>query len=90
MDFEWDEAKRQTNLAKHGLDFLDAEVVIEGPHILDEARSVGDELRRMAIGVLDGRYVTIIFTERNGALRVISLRKARRRERERHQAVHGD
>ncbi len=29
--FEWDEAKRHTNLAKHGLDFLDADLVLEGP-----------------------------------------------------------
>jgi hypothetical protein len=89
MDFEWDEAKRLANLTKHGLDFLDAEAVLDGPHVLDEARSIGDEIRRMAIGILEGRHVTIIFTERHGAIRVISLRKARRRERERHQAIFG-
>ncbi|MCU0890105.1 MAG: BrnT family toxin [Rubritepida sp.] len=89
MDFEWDEAKRLANLTKHGLDFLDAEAVLDGPHVLDEARSIGDEIRRMATGILEGRHVTIIFTERHGAIRVISLRKARRRERERHQAIFG-
>jgi hypothetical protein len=89
MDFEWDEAKRLANLTKHGLDFLDAEAVLDGPHVLDEARSIGDEIRRMAIGILEGRHVTIIFTERHGAIRVISLRKARRRERERYQAIFG-
>ena len=88
--FEWDEAKRHTNLAKHGLDFLDADLVLEGPHLLTEARTVDGEVRHLAIGRIAGRHVAMIFTERDGAIRVISLRKARQREREQHQAAFGD
>lgn len=88
--FEWDEAKRHTNLAKHGLDFLDADLVLEGPYLLTEARTMEGETRHLAIGRLAGRHVAMIFTERDGAIRVISLRKARQREREQHQAAFGD
>jgi uncharacterized DUF497 family protein len=89
MDFEWDEAKRRANLAKHGLDFVRAEDILDGPHVVEQARSVGDEFRRLAIGLVDDVHVTMVFTERGGAIRIISLRRARRRERERHQAVYG-
>lgn len=85
--FEWDETKRRTNLAKHGPDFLDADLVLEGPHLITEARTVDGEARRLAIGLIAGRHVAMIFTERDGAIRIISLRKARRSERERHQAI---
>lgn len=88
--FEWDEAKRHTNLDEHGLDFLDADLVLEGPHLLTEARTVDGEVRHLAIGRIAGRHVAMIFTERDGAIRVISLRKARQREREQHQAAFGD
>ena len=88
--FEWDEAKRLSNLTKHGLDFLDADLVLEGPHLLTEARTVDGEVRHLAIGRIAGRHVAMIFTERDGAIRVISLRKARQREREQHQAAFGD
>lgn len=88
--FEWDETKRLSNLTKHGLDFFDADLVLEGPHLLTEARTVDGEVRHLAIGRIAGRHVAMIFTERDGAIRVISLRKARQREREQHQAAFGD
>lgn len=88
--FVWDDAKREANLQKHGLDFLDADLVLGGPHLITEARSVDGEARHLAIGVLDGRHVAMIFTERDGAIRVISLRRARRREREQHEAIFGE
>ncbi|HEV7458559.1 MAG TPA: BrnT family toxin [Roseococcus sp.] len=89
LAFEWDEAKRLSNLAKHGLDFLDADLVLDGPHLLTEARTVNGEVRYLAIGVITDRHVAMIFTERDGAIRVISLRKARQREREQHEAAFG-
>jgi uncharacterized DUF497 family protein len=89
MDFERDEAKRRANLVKLGLDFVRAADILNGPHLLEDARSVGDEFRHLAIGLSDDVYVAMVFTERSGAIRVISLRRARRRERERHQAVLG-
>jgi uncharacterized DUF497 family protein len=89
VDFEWDEAKRLANLGKPGLDFIRAAEILDGPHVLEEARSVGDEFRRLVIGLVDDIHVAMVFTERGSAIRGISLRRARRRERERHQAIFG-
>ncbi len=38
MELEWDEAKRLINLAKHRLDFLDAYIVFDAPHVETPAR----------------------------------------------------
>jgi len=50
MSFAWDEAKRQSNLAKHGIDFVDAQTIFLGARFDRFARMVGDEERRLAIG----------------------------------------
>lgn len=89
MIFEWDESKRMANIAKHGLDFLDADLLFEGAFLRAPARMAGDEVREMCIGRIEGRYVTLIFTEREGAIRCISLRRARSHERQQHQAIFG-
>jgi len=89
MQFEWDERKRLANLAKHGIDFSDADLLYEGDHLLEGARAVGDEVREKAIGVIDSRLVALIFTRRGDVIRLISLRRARDDERRRYQAVYG-
>jgi uncharacterized DUF497 family protein len=50
MRFAWDEAKRQSNLAKHGIDFVDAQTIFLGARFDRFARMVGYEERRLAIG----------------------------------------
>ena len=50
MIFEWDESKRMANIAKHGLDFLDADLLFEGAFLRAPARMAGDEVREMCIG----------------------------------------
>jgi uncharacterized DUF497 family protein len=85
--FEWDEAKRRSNLAKHRIDFLDATPLFDAPYHLNPARSVGDEQRWQATGWLIDRCVTVIFTERNGLFRLISARSARHAERQQYQAI---
>lgn len=77
MRFEWDEAKRESNLLKHGLDFLDIERVFEGETvtILDDRFDYGEE-RYITLGLLDGRVVVIVHTETEDCLRLISARKA--------------
>ena len=85
MDFEWDEAKRELNLAKHGLDFSDAPNMFELPMLsaLDTRHDYGEE-RWLGIGLLQGRVVVVIFTQPNTkTIRIISLRKAVSRERKR-------
>ena len=83
MNFEWDEEKRRTNIIGHGLDFADSWEIFEGPMLtgLDEREDYGED-RWIAIGLLKGIVVVVVFTERGeGTIRVISLRKALKHER---------
>ena len=92
MDFVWDEPKNESNIRKHGLDFDDARRIFEAPLLAapDERAEYGED-RWIGIGLLDGRVVVIVFTELNEhTIRVISLRKALRHERERYGAYLAD
>ena len=89
MDFEWDETKRARNLLKHGLDFADAIFVFDGSHLILPTHPGTDADRFKAIGRIGPDYVTLIYTQREGAIRVISLRTSRHGERRQHQALFG-
>ena len=83
MKFEWDEGKNQTNLIKHGFDFTDAYRIFNLPMVveLDERENYGED-RFVAIGLLDGRVVVIVYTEPDAEIiRIVSLRKALSYER---------
>ena len=83
MNFEWDEAKRKSNLAKHGLDFADAHLAFNLPMfvVLDDRESY-EEARFQAIGLLYGNFTTLVFTEpADGTIRIISMRRATPQER---------
>jgi uncharacterized DUF497 family protein len=81
MRFEWDAAKNRSNFAKHGLDFADAELVFAGPCVtfIDDRFDYGKE-RFVTLGLLAGRLVVIAHAPRGAATRIISIRKANRRE----------
>lgn len=81
MDFEWDERKRSSNLRKHGLDFDDSEAVFDGPIVtmLDDRTDYGEQ-RFVTYGLLADRVVAVAHTEAAGRIRVISMRKATKRE----------
>lgn len=83
MEFEWDEAKRRANLAKHGLDLAVARDVFDDYRLerLDTRRDYGED-RYVALGLLRGVVVSLVYVERSGRARPISLRKATRTERE--------
>jgi hypothetical protein len=85
LRFEWDEAKAGINLSKHGVSFLEAQTVFLDPLARvfdDELHSVG-ELREIIVGhSSDGRLLLVSFAEREiGLVRIISARRATRRER---------
>jgi uncharacterized protein len=88
--FEWDEPKRQSNLTKHSLDFLDVGAVFEAPHIVVPSAFIGDEERFLAIGTFEGRCVTVVYTIRNEVVRVISFRRARHEERQKFEKLYRD
>jgi hypothetical protein len=83
--FEWDGRKNEENIRKHGLDFEDAPEIFDSPMLvrLDIREDYGEE-RWVGIGVTRGRTVVVVFTERDDGetIRIISLRKAKRYERE--------
>lgn len=84
MRFEWDEAKAGRNLAKHGVDFDWAVLVFADPRrlTLDDNRHDYGEPRQNTIGAVDDAIILCVtHTNRHGALRLISARRASRHER---------
>ena len=81
MLYEWDEAKRQSNIQKHGIDFIGVEEVFAGKTltILDDRFDYG-ETRYVTLGLFSGRVVVIAHTETDEIIRIISVRKATKNE----------
>ena len=79
--FEWDEAKRRSNLRRHGIDFAElAEVFNSAPVTRLDDRYNYSERRFFTLGLLKGRVVAIAHTEKDGVIRVISARGASKHE----------
>ena len=82
MEFEWDEGKRQTNIDKHGIDFVVAIRIFDGFYVRQENDGRDDgEKRSVITGALDGAVITVVYTEREIRLRLVSARPASREER---------
>jgi uncharacterized DUF497 family protein len=80
MEFEFDEAKSRTNLAKHGIDFTGAQQLWSGAVLALPARQKGEK-RELAVGRVDGVFWTAILTRRApGRIRLISVRRSRKEE----------
>lgn len=81
MVFEWDERKARTNLEKHGIDFADAVAVLSDDLAIVIPDEHPNEERFVALGVdLMGRLLVVVFAPRGETIRIISARKATRRE----------
>lgn len=81
MEFTWSELKRATNLKTHGLDFVDATRVFDGAtYTFEDDRFSYGERRLVTLGLLAGIPVSIVHTETDHEIRVISFRKATSRE----------
>jgi uncharacterized protein len=89
MAFQWDERKRLRNIAKHGFDFLQADELFDGPHVIVPSRRNEPEERFLAIGKVAGRWTTVVYTLRAGDRRLISMRSARDAERRIHEELYG-
>lgn len=80
-DFEWDDTKAAENLRKHGLSFSEATRVFDDPMTLDwEDVTAEGEQRFNKIGIADGRVIQVTYTSRGDNIRIISARRATRRE----------
>ena len=81
MEFAWSKAKRTANLKTHGLDFVDAPRVFEGlTFTFEDDRFSYGEQRFVTLGLLAGIPVSIVHTESEHEIRIISFRKATQRE----------
>jgi uncharacterized DUF497 family protein len=77
----FDPAKRDRTLAERGLDFADAALVFAGRHtVVPDDRQEYGEPRFVSAGHLHGRMVVLVWTPREGARRVISMRHAHAKE----------
>ena len=87
MPFEWDEAKNESNIAYHGIDFADVEVIFEYLMLtrLDDRFDYGEE-RWVSVGMLGPSYAVVVWTERDeDTIRIISARRANKDERRRYE-----
>jgi len=91
MVYEWDEAKREANLRKHGLDFADAWIVCEDPErltLISERRGKRRNVDLALVEVLD-QLLCVVCIERGDKIRIISFRRASRQERRLYAAAKG-
>ncbi len=88
MEFEWDPVKSERNLHVRDLPFHLAPPIFDRTFVeqKDERRDYG-ETRMRAIGVSAGIVMVCVYTDRGDVRRIISLRKANRRERDALRAV---
>jgi len=84
LTFEWDPQKAEVNIEKHGVSFEEASTVFRDTLSLtidDPLHSTG-EVRMVQIGISHkNRLLVVVHTERGDNIRIISARKATRKER---------
>jgi uncharacterized protein len=88
LEFEWDEEKRLGNITKHKIDFFRARELFDGRPVFSAESGYADEARTLTTGVLDGAFVTAVWTQRNTRVRFISVRRARDAEERAYRSVH--
>ena len=86
MQFDYDPAKRQINLEKHGVDFLALALVFEDSNRLDglDERKTSGEEQWVCLGSNWLRLYVVLFNLRGDRLRIISARKANDREQQKY------
>lgn len=84
LSFEWDNNKRRSNLAKHGVAFEEASTVFGDPlsRTIPDPLHSKEEDRFIIVGASEaGKLFVVVFTERGDTIRIISSRRASRAER---------
>ena len=78
--FEFDEAKSQSNLSKHRIDFVDAQLLWSDPRLLEVPARTEEEPRFLIIGLINEIYWSAVITYRGTNIRLISVRQSRNEE----------
>jgi uncharacterized protein len=85
--FEFDPAKSALNKLKHGIDFKEAQGIWKDPKSI-EAPAIGvSEPRFQVLGRALGKLWSAIITYRHGTIRIVSVRRARERERQKYEEI---
>jgi uncharacterized DUF497 family protein len=79
-NFEFDEQKNQSNLDKHGIDFVDAQDLWKDPYLLEIPAKTTDEPRFLIIGCIKEKLWSAVVTPRGKNIRIISVRRSRAEE----------
>ena len=80
MKFEYDENKSKLNKEKHGIDFETAKVLWNDDNMLEVKTSFSQEPRYINIGKIGEKFYTVVITYRADKIRIISARRARKKE----------
>ena len=80
MEFEFDSEKSKSNKIKHGIDFVEAQLLWDDPDRLEVPAKIQKEKRLLLVGRISGKHGSAIFTPRSGRTRIISVRRARKQE----------
>ena len=85
---EWDDQKRRSTLEKHGIDFFDAAGIFDGrPTVHAPSKQPGEE-RWITTGRLNGLIVSVVWTHRDGRIRIITARRAWKNEQREYHKHH--
>jgi len=80
MGFEFDSKKSDRNLAKHGINFEEAQRLWNDPLLLEVPARTEDEPRSIIIGVIESKHWSAVITHRSERIRIISVRRSRLEE----------
>jgi uncharacterized DUF497 family protein len=78
--FELDERKSEANVAKHGIDFIDAQILWKDADLLEIPAKTLDEARFLVIGKINDKHWSAVITYRDETIRIISVRRSRTEE----------
>jgi len=82
MEFEFDPEKSTSNRKKHGIDFVEAQALWGDLDLIEIPFVTVDEPRYLVIGMIEGKHWSGIITYREERVRIISIRRSRKEERE--------
>ena len=77
FSFEFDQGKSQSNLKKHGIDFVEAQLLWLDPDLLEIPAKTVDESRYLMIGKIGDKHWSAVVTYRSENIRIISVRRSR-------------
>lgn len=90
MEFSWNESKRKWVLAERGIDFVFvANTIFDGRPLVTVPTPRGDEERFLSIGAVEARFFAVVWTWRDGTIRIITARRARDAEEKRYRTLFG-